>query len=268
MHSARSTVKKTKNYKETRWIDTRQNYECIMEIYEAVIHLQNEVKMKKDKNKLNEVPEELEEETEEESPAIHFSLPLCGGEKDLRTIAVFGTINEEKCPDITSGIYYLWKNAPELYTEEELAEDEDLEQPERDITMIVSTYGGEVLEMFAIYDMMRMAKSDGIDIQTIGLGKVMSAGVAILAAGTKGKRKVSRNCRLMLHQASAGTMGSVFNMENELEEVKVLQEMYVRCVAENSNLSVRKIKKMFSSNSNHYISAEQAVEYGIADEVI
>ena len=270
MHSARSTVKKTKNYKETRWIDARQNYESIMEIYEAVIHLQNEVKMKKDKNKLNELPDEMEEETEEEeSPAIHFSLPLGGGgEKDLRTIAVFGSINEEKCPDITSGIYYLWKNAPELYTEEELEEDEDLEQPERDITMIISTYGGEVLEMFAIYDMMRMAKSDGIDIQTIGLGKVMSAGVAILAAGTKGKRKVSRNCRLMLHQASAGTMGSVFNMENELEEVKVLQDMYVQCVAENSNLSVRQIKKLFKANANHYISAAQAVEYGLADEIV
>ena len=83
--------------------------------------------------------------------------------------------------------------------------------------MIVSTYGGEVLEMFAIYDMMQMAKSDGIDIQTMGIGKVMSAGVAILAAGTKGKRKVSKKCPLMLHQASAGTMGSVYNMENELD---------------------------------------------------
>jgi len=72
----------------------------------------------------------------------------------------------------------------------------------------------------------------------------------------------------MLHQASAGTVGSVNSMENELEEVKVLQDMYVRCVAENSNLSVKKIKKLFKSNANHYISAEQAVEYGIADEVV
>ena len=222
--------------------------------------------MKKRKN-LNEQQEGTEEE-EEVSGEVHFSLPTQLAEKDLRTVAVFGAIDEEKCADVTSGIYYLWQNAPELYTEEELAEHEGLTQPDRDIRMIISTYGGEVLEMFGIIDLMNMAKSSDIDIETIGLGNVMSAGVAILAAGTKGRRKVSRNCRLMLHQASAGTMGSVFNMENELEEVKVLQEMYVRCVAENSNLSVRKIKKMFSSNSNHYISAEQAVEYGIADEVI
>ena len=222
--------------------------------------------MKKRKN-LNEQQEGTEEE-EEVSGEVHFSLPTQLAEKDLRTVAVFGAIDEEKCADVTSGIYYLWQNAPELYTEEELAEHEGLTQPDRDIRMIISTYGGEVLEMFGIIDLMNMAKSSDIDIETIGIGKVMSAGVAILAAGTKGRRKVSRNCRLMLHQASAGTMGSVFNMENELEEVKVLQEMYVRCVAENSNLSVRKIKKMFSSNSNHYISAEQAVEYGIADEVI
>lgn len=222
--------------------------------------------MKKKKNNLNE---EHEETVEEESHgAIHFSLPAQPAEKDLRTVAVFGAINEEKSADVTSGIYYLWQNTPELFTEEELAEHEGLMQPEQDIRMIISTYGGEVLEMFGIIDLMNMTKSSGVDIETIGLGKVMSAGVAILAAGTKGKRLVARNCRLMLHQASAGTMGSVHNMENELEEVKVLQNMYVRCVAENSNLSIKKIKKMFSSNSNYYISAEQAVEYGIADEVI
>lgn len=222
--------------------------------------------MKKKKNNLNE---EHEETVEEESHgAIHFSLPAQPAEKDLRTVAVFGAINEEKSADVTSGIYYLWQNTPELLTEEELAEHEGLMQPEQDIRMIISTYGGEVLEMFGIIDLMNMTKSSGVDIETIGLGKVMSAGVAILAAGTKGKRLVARNCRLMLHQASAGTMGSVHNMENELEEVKVLQDMYVRCVAENSNLSIKKIKKMFSSNSNYYISAEQAVEYGIADEVI
>jgi len=222
--------------------------------------------MKKRKN-LNEQQEGTGEE-EEVSGEVHFSLPTQLAEKDLRTVAVFGAIDEEKCADVTSGIYYLWQNAPELYTEEELAEHEGLTQPDRDIRMIISTYGGEVLEMFGIIDLMNMAKSSDIDIETIGLGKVMSAGVAILAAGTKGRRKVSRNCRLMLHQASAGTMGSVFNMENELEEVKVLQEMYVRCVAENSNLSVKQIKKLFKANANHYISAAQAVEYGLADEIV
>lgn len=219
--------------------------------------------------KLNETEKEKEELDDEESHStIHFSLPQGTPEKNLRTVAVFGEINEEKSADITSGIYYLWKNAlePEIFENDE--EGEELEQPCQDIKMIVSTYGGEILEMFAIYDMMQMAQADGVEIQTTGIGKVMSAGIVILAAGTKGKRKVSRNCRLMLHQASAGTMGSVYNMENELEEVKVLQDMYVKCVADNSNLSVAKIKKLLKSNANHYISAEKAVEYGIADEVV
>ena len=77
--------------------------------------------------KLNEMEEETEKKEEEggdEAPStIHFSIPQGDSEKSLRTVAVFGEINEEKSADITSGIYYLWKNAPELYTVEELEED-------------------------------------------------------------------------------------------------------------------------------------------------
>ena len=189
------------------------------------------------------------------------------GEDKLRTIGLFGEVNSTKAEEIIYALYALdatkLKKKPVDYLDFGKGLVEELEP----IELIISTEGGDATDMFSIYDTIRAFRGN-MDIQTFGLGKVMSAGVAILAAGTVGKRKVTRNCRLMLHQASAGTVGSVNSMENELEEVKVLQDMYVRCVAENSNLSVKKIKKLFKSNANHYISAEQAVEYGIADEVV
>ena len=90
--------------------------------------------------------------------------------------------------------------------------------------MMVSTHGGTASDMFSILDVMDMVKERTCDIETFGIGKVMSAGVPILAAGTKGKRKVGRNCRIMLHNVMAGTGGTIFSMENELEEIKWVQE--------------------------------------------
>ena len=96
----------------------------------------------------------------------------------------------------------------------------------------------------------------------------MSAGVPILAAGTKGKRRIGRNCRIMLHGVSAGYAGNVLNLENELEEIKWMQKSYIECLASRTKLSKKKIKKMIKSQKEVYISAKQAIKYGIADEII
>ena len=121
--------------------------------------------------------------------------------------------------------------------------------------------------MFSIYDVMRLTKSK-IDISTIGIGKVMSAAVILMAAGTKGKRKVAKNCRVMLHTVIAGTHGTLHDLENEMEEVKYTQEKYIEILCKETKLTRAKLKKMFARNVNVYLSAEEAVEYGIADEVI
>ncbi len=157
-------------------------------------------------------------------------------------------------------------NTPDLIPEELLEEGEV--QPETDIRMFISTFGGDAVEMFGIYDMMRVVKADDVAIRTIGTGKVMSAGVLLMAAGTKGKRRITKHCRVMLHQVSAGTFGTLNNMETELEEVKVIQDMYIQAIADNSNLSVKQIKKLFKTHSNVYLSAEEAVNYGLADTIV
>ena len=123
------------------------------------------------------------------------------------------------------------------------------------------------MEMFAIYDTMRMIREE-CEIQTIGLGKVMSAGVLLLAAGNKGSRKIGKNCRVMIHSVIGGQHGPVHNLENELEEVKWIQEQYIDALKEETNMTKKYIKKLLERKVNVYLTAKEAVELGIADEVV
>ena len=96
----------------------------------------------------------------------------------------------------------------------------------------------------------------------------MSAGVLLLAAGTKGKRKIGKNCRVMIHSVMGGNHGSLHNMLNEMEAIEQLQDMYCDALIENTKLTKTKLKNMIERKVNVYLSAEEAVELGIADEII
>ena len=121
--------------------------------------------------------------------------------------------------------------------------------------------------MFSLYDIMRQIKREN-EIHTIGMGKVMSAGVLILAAGTKGKRKIGKNCRVMIHSVMGGNHGSLHNMLNEMEAIEQLQDMYINCLVEETSMSKSQIKKMLEKKVNVYLTAQEAVELGIADIII
>ena len=77
-----------------------------------------------------------------------------------------------------------------------------------------------------------------------------------------------RNCRVMLHAVSAGSMGTIHNLVNEMEEVQNIQDMYIRALCAETLLTKRQLKKMLDQKVNVYLTAEEAVEYGLADEVI
>ena len=96
----------------------------------------------------------------------------------------------------------------------------------------------------------------------------MSAGVLLLAAGTKGKRKIGKHCRVMLHQCSAGNMGSVSALKNEMKEINVLQNQYLSALAAETSLSLKQLRRLISKNQNIYISAQEALEYGIVDIIV
>ena len=105
-------------------------------------------------------------------------------------------------------------------------------------------------------------------ISTIGMGKVMSAAVLLLAAGSKGQRKVGKNCRIMIHSIIASSSGAINDLKNEMKEVSSIQDLYIGALCEETNFTKSKLKSLFSKNVNVYLSAEEAVKYGIADIIV
>jgi ATP-dependent Clp protease protease subunit len=189
-------------------------------------------------------------------------------ESELRTINLYGDITEQKGADVVAALLYLENTSHSPLIEDPTDPDATPVIVARSIAMMVSTHGGVASDMFSILDVMEMVKERTCDIETFGIGKVMSAGVPILAAGTKGKRKVGKNCRIMLHNVMAGTGGTIFSMENELEEIKWVQERYIETLASYTKLTPSKIKKLLKTQKDVYISAEEAIKMGIADEII
>jgi len=178
-------------------------------------------------------------------------------EPDLRTIGLFAELEAEKIAEISHALIYL----NEL---NHMNPDPETHQP---ILFYLSTYGGNADDMFALYDLMRIVREE-TEIHTVGLGKVMSAGVLILAAGTKGHRYIGKNCRVMLHAVMGGNQGSLHDMINEMGAIENLQEMYIDCLVSETKLTKSKLKKMLERKVNIYLSAEEAVEYGIADVIV
>ena len=218
---------------------------------------------KKDKKKKakpvpveEQVNDEPTEEEKEAAAALMAALTGGGGDDDLRSILMYGDVNEDRAAEMIVGII-------------SLSEQEVKEGQERldDMKIYISTYGGSADDMMSIYDIMRLAKQK-CDIETVGMGKVMSAGTLLLASGTKGKRKIMKNCRVMIHAVSAGSVGAIHNLQNELEEIQAIQDAYIRCLVSETDLTKRQLRKMLDQKVNVYLTAEEAVEYGLADEVI
>ena len=213
-------------------------------------------------------PVDLEEETFDDEPMDDKQLVIINNIQtpttelpEVDTITLYGDLTEEKASEVVSGLLFLEKNIAHRskISEEEIA---------KKIEMYVSTHGGSAAEMFSILDVMESIKIKGCDIKTFGIGKVMSAGVPILAAGTPGERYIGKNCRVMLHSVTSGSVGTIFNMENELKEIKWIQDRYIECLAGYTKMSKSKIKKLFRSQKDIYISSKQAIKLGIADKIL
>jgi ATP-dependent Clp protease protease subunit len=184
---------------------------------------------------------------------------LTGGspEPDLRIIGMFCDVHEEKVAEVIHAMLYL----------NEMNRIQKKPEDKRPIDFYLSTYGGSADDMFALYDIMRSIRQE-TEIHTLGLGKVMSAGVLLLAAGTKGKRRIAKNCRVMIHSVAAGNHGNLQDLTNELGAIQDLQDMYTNCLVAETDMTEGDIKDMLNRNVNVYLSAVEAVKLGIADIIV
>ena len=212
--------------------------------------------------KFSEKVEEKQQE-EQENNDLAAMLGMAMDRPEMRAIAIYGDINEERCSEAIYGLLTLDASSKIMVAEEE-GEVPPLNDP---ITFYVSSYGGQATEMFAVYDVMRDIR-ERTPIETYGVGKVMSAGVLLLAAGTKGERKIGRHCRVMIHGVVAGQHGHIADIENEFSETKQTQKMYVKALATETDMTERYIKKLMERKTNVYLDAEEAVSLGIADIIV
>ena len=194
---------------------------------------------------------------------------------NLSAIALIGDITEETINDVIFSLLLLnQKNADEYLTtillmEKEEIEEAEIEKLKPNIDFYISTSGGSADEMFGVYDIMRMIKDGGINsISTYGIGKVMSAGVLLLASGTKGKRYVGKHCRVMIHSVIGGYIGPMHQLECEFEEVKKIQDNYIKALADETSMTEKYLRNLLKKKTNVYLTAQEAVDLGIADEII
>ena len=96
----------------------------------------------------------------------------------------------------------------------------------------------------------------------------MSAGTLIIAAGTPGKRKLGKYCQVMLHSVNAGHMGDLAYMKNEVDNMNELQDLYIQCLANEISITKRQIQALINKKVNVYLSADEAIEKGLADGVL
>jgi ATP-dependent Clp protease, protease subunit len=135
--------------------------------------------------------------------------------------------------------------------------------PDKDIMLYINSPGGSVYDGMAIYDTMQYIKPD---VQTIGIGLQASMGAFLLSSGAKGKRVALPNSRIMIHQPSSGTQGKISDQEITLREGLYLKQRLNEILAKNTGQKLSKIEK--DADRDYWMSAEEAVKYGLIDEVI
>lgn len=139
----------------------------------------------------------------------------------------------------------------------------EADNDERDVYLYINSPGGIVSAGMAIYDTMQFMKAP---VNTICMGMAASMGSFLLAAGTKGKRASLPHARIMMHQPSGGTQGSAADIEIQAREIIYLRQKLNELYAAHTGQTTEKIEQ--DIDRDRFMSAEEAVEYGIIDKVI
>lgn len=137
----------------------------------------------------------------------------------------------------------------------------DIEMPH--IQILLSTYGGCVYDGLSLYDAVKNSKTE-VDITCFG--KIMSMGIVLLLAAKT--RKAYRNTTFMIHEGSSGFIGKVADMEESVEESKRLREVIFDIIEKETKIPKAKLDEVRKSRMDWYLSAEEALEYGLITEII
>jgi len=163
-----------------------------------------------------------------------------------RVIFLVGPINDQMANLVVAQLLFL-----------------ESENPDKDISLYINSPGGSVSAGMAIYDTMQFIKPD---VSTLCTGIAASMGAFLMAAGAKGKRYSLPNSRIMIHQPLGGAQGQASDIEIQAREILYLRERLNSILAERTGQSLEKITA--DTDRDFFMSAEQAKEYGLIDEVL
>jgi len=139
----------------------------------------------------------------------------------------------------------------------------DSEDPTKDIQFYINSPGGSVSAGLAIYDTMQLVRAD---VSTICMGMAASMGAFLLAGGAKGKRFVLPNSEVMIHQPSGGSQGQATDIQIQAAHIQQTKERLNKILAANTGKSIEEIAR--DTERDNWLTAEEAVAYGLVDEVI
>src|SRR6266550_1051829 len=137
------------------------------------------------------------------------------------------------------------------------------DDPDKDINLYINSPGGDITSLFAVYDTMKYIKPD---VSTIVMGQAASAAAVLLAAGARGKRYALPHSRVLIHQPHGGAQGQAVDIEIQAKEILRYRKLLDEILAEHTGQTIDKISK--DTDRDFIMTAEQAKDYGLIDEVI
>jgi len=162
-----------------------------------------------------------------------------------RIILLYGTVDDNMAASITSQLLYL-----------------EQQDPESDITMYINSPGGSVTAGMAIYDTMQYIKPD---VRTVGLGLAASMAAFLLSSGAHGKRYVLPNSEVMIHQPLGGAQGQATDIQIVARNIQRTKERLYNIMVENTGQTYDKVYE--ACERDNYLSAEEAVKFGLVDRI-
>ena len=163
-----------------------------------------------------------------------------------RVIFLVGPVNDQSANVVVAQLLFL-----------------ESENPDKDISLYINSPGGSVSAGLSVFDTMNFIKPD---VSTLCMGIAASMGAFLLAAGTKGKRFALPNSRVMIHQPSGGAQGQATDIEIQAREILKLRESLNQTLSERTGQPIEKVRA--DSERDYFLSANEAKDYGLIDEVI